>query len=241
MDVRIVGNYAELSSAAADIVMATVAQKPDCVLTLPSGGTPLGMYEKLVEAYNGGRVDFSKVTLFDLDTYAFLEDSDPRSNYSYLTGHFTGKVNVNPARWFRLDGAGQNAQARAARYEQEILSAGGLDLAVIGIGHNGHIAYNEPGSSFSSRTRLVELAGTTKSANSRWVSTPGDVPAWGLTMGIATIMSARRILLLASGEGKANIVARAIKGQVSEDVPATALRNHENSCFLLDEKAASAL
>lgn len=241
MEVRVLKDYASLSSAAAEIVIDLVRRKPDCVLTLPSGGTPIGMYEALVRAYDEGRVDFSKITLFDLDTYAFLSDADPRSNYSYLMKHFAGKVNLDPARWLRLDGAGERAAERAAGYEREIALAGGLDLAVIGIGHNGHIAYNEPGSSFESRTRLVELAGSTKSANARFVSSPDEVPAHGLTMGVGTMMDAREIVMLASGEGKAAIVARMVEGPVSEDVPATALRLHQRSLVILDQDAARRL
>lgn len=241
MEIIVTEDYASLSLEAAGIVMDVVDKKPGCVVTLPSGGTPFGMYEALARAYREGRVDFAQVTLFDLDTYAFLDDQDPRSNYSYLQKHFAGKVNISKDRWHRLDGAGRDASVRAREYEEEIKTAGGLDLAVIGIGHNGHIAYNEPGSSFDSRTRLVELAQSTKSANARFVSTADQVPTHGLTMGIGTIMEARRVVLLASGEGKASIIATTLEGPVTRDVPATALKSHKEVSVICDRAAASKL
>ena len=213
MRVLVTPDYRTLNRDAAEIIADAVRLKPDLTLGLPTGNTPLGMYEDLVRR----GVDFSRVTTFNLDEYVGLAPDDARSFMAYMHRQFFDHVNVKPERIHFPDDD----------YEQAIRAAGGIDLLILGIGANGHIAFNEPGSSFSSRTRVVDLA----------PETVGPVRR-GITMGIATILEARRILLLASGSAKAGIVQRSLYGPVSESIPASALQLHSDVTVILDKNAS---
>jgi glucosamine-6-phosphate deaminase len=212
MRVLVTPDYRTLSRQAAEIVAKAVRARPDVTLGLPTGNTPTGMYEELVRE----GLDFSGVRTFNLDEYIGLATDDPRTFHAYMRRTFFDRVNVAPGNIYFPD----------ENYEQAIRDAGGLDLLILGIGRNGHIAFNEPGASFDSRTRVVNLAPETIAPVRR-----------GITMGIATILDARRILLLSSGADKREITQHALSGPVSESLPATALRQHPNVIAIVDEAA----
>jgi glucosamine-6-phosphate deaminase len=230
MRVLVTPDYPTLSQAAAELVLKAVRAKPTLTLGLPTGNTPLGMYDELVRAYQEQHLDFSKLKVFNLDEYAGLAKDDPHSYRVYMREHFFKHVNIS------LDNI--HIPEPNGAYEKEIARAGGIDLLVVGIGSNGHIAFNEPGSSLHSRTREVELARETiENAKTHFGGAP--LPARAITMGIATILDSRCIVLLASGAAKKGIVHRALHGPVSEAVPASALQMHANVVAILDEDASS--
>jgi len=228
MRVLVAPDYRTLSRTASELVLKAIRRKRELTLGLPTGNTPLGMYEELVRSYRGQRIDFSGITTFNLDEYLGLQRNDPHSYRFYMQRHFFDHVNVAPRNVHIPEEAGS--------YEEKIREAGGIDLLVVGIGRNGHIAFNEPGSSFASRTREVKLAPETI-ANAETHFQGAPVPPRAITMGIGTILEARCIVLLASGASKADIVRRALNGPVSESVPASALQMHQNVIAILDEEA----
>jgi glucosamine-6-phosphate deaminase len=229
MRVLVTADYRTLSQTAAELIVKAVRGKAGLVLGLPTGRTPLGMYDELVRLYRNQACDCSRIRTFNLDEYAGLPSGNPNSFDTYMHRHFFDHVNIPP----------ENAHIphEAANYEEAIQNAGGIDLLVVGIGTNGHIAFNEPGSSFSSRTRIVDLAPETV-ANAAKQFADNPVPKQAITMGIATILDSRHILLLASGTGKADIVRRALQGPITESVPGSALQQHPNVIAILDEEAA---
>jgi glucosamine-6-phosphate deaminase len=228
MRVLVTADYETLSQTAAELIVKAVRGKAGLVLGLPTGRTPLGMYEELVRLYRSQGLDFSGVRTFNLDEYLGLRSGHPNSFHSYMHRHLFGHVNIPPEH--------KHIPLDVANYEDAIQNAGGIDLLVVGIGTNGHIAFNEPGSSFASRTRVVDLAPETI-ANAAKQFSKDAVPKQAITMGIATIMEARHILLLASGKAKADVVRRALRGPITELVPASALQTHPNVIAMLDEEA----
>ena len=230
MRVLVTPDYQTLSKTAAELILKAVRAKPALTLGLPTGKTPLGMYGELVRAYRGQHLDFSKLRTFNLDEFAGLAKDDPRSYSVYMRERFFDHVNIPPGNIHFPEH--DNA------YEKEIANAGGIDLLIIGIGSNGHIAFNEPGSSFNSRTREVELAPETIE-NAKKDFGSATAPAHAVTMGIATILDSRCIVLLASGAAKKRIVHRALHGPVSEAVPGSALQTHPNVVAIVDEDASS--
>jgi glucosamine-6-phosphate deaminase len=233
MRVLVTPDYRALSEEAAAVVVKSVRSKPRLTLGLPTGQTPLGMYEELIRKHRPEGLDFSEVRTFNLDEYAGLLPDDPRSYHSYMKSHFFNHINVAPQNTRIPDGSpGIDTSVECAQYENTIRQCGGIDLLIMGIGTNGHIAFNEPGSSFESRTRLVELAGET-------IQKAGDdMPRRAITMGIATMLEASRILLLASGSNKADVLRRALRGPITEAVPASALQRHSHLMVIADQAAA---
>lgn len=226
MRVLVTPDYQTLSEEAAAIVARAIRAKPALTLGLPTGNTPLGLYEQLIRRYQSEKLDFSGVRTFNLDEYIGLPPDDPRSYRSYMSARLFEHINVSPQNTHIPDASSD--------YEDLIRKAGGIDLLIVGIGANGHIAFNEPGSAFDSRTRIVQLAPETiQRAGS-------NVPHTAITMGIATILDARKILLLVSGAEKTEVVRRALRGPVSETVPASALQRHSDVIVIMDEAAASA-
>lgn len=239
MRTRILADYDAMSEAAADVVAAKLREKPDTVFMIPTGTTPLGMYRRLVAMHAEG-LSFAGATFFNLDEYLGLDPEHPASYHVYMRENFYGLVDVDPSRVHVPEGAAADPEDECRRYERMILEAGGVDLCVLGIGRNGHIGFNEPGASFASRTRVVRLAESTRKVNA--ADFEGDrAPEFAISAGMATISEARQVLLLASGENKAQAVATSVEGEVSEEVPASALRNHPDVYFLVDRDAASAL
>jgi glucosamine-6-phosphate deaminase len=240
MKARVCPNYESMSATAAAKVAQKIREKPDAVLLLPTGTTPLGMYRRLVELQAGGELSFAQATFFNLDEYLGLPPDHPASYHVYMKENFYDRIDADPERVHVPDGSAPDPEAECERYEAAIREAGGADLCVLGIGRNGHIGFNEPGAPFASRTRVVRLAESTRRVNAADFDSY-RAPERAITVGMATIFNAREVLLLASGTNKATAVAAAIEGEVSEDVPASMLRRHQSATFLLDHEAAAAM
>jgi len=222
---------------AARFVADLVRRKPACVLGLPTGGTPLGLYRELIRLHREEGLDFSRVITFNLDEYVGLEVTHPQSYRYFMQENLFGHVNLDPARTHVPDGLSLDFESSCERYEQMIRDAGGIDLQVLGIGSDGHIAFNEPGSSLGSRTRVKSLTGETIRDNARFFGSEEQVPRLAITMGVATILESRRCLLLATGAAKASAVRSAIEGPVTAQVTASALQLHRDVIAVLDEEA----
>ncbi len=242
MSVRILvyNDYAQMSAAAARHIASCVNARPDIVLGLATGSTPLGMYAELAELHRREGLDFSGVTTFNLDEYCGLDDDDPRSYQRFMWEHLFAHVNLDRAQTHVPRGATRDPEAECIRYEEMIRAAGGIDLQVLGIGMNGHIGFNEPGSAPNSRTRVVRLADQTVQVN-RAKTAAEELPAFALSMGIGTIMDAREIILLANGDAKAGIIRQAVQGPVTCDIPASLLQRHPYVTVFLDRPAARLL
>ena len=233
-------DYADMSRKAANIISAQVIMKPDCVLGLATGGTPVGTYEKLVERYNEGDLDFSEVTSVNLDEYRGLPKEHPESYWSFMHRNLFDKVNIDPAKINLPDGTNPDAEDACAKYNQIIHAVGGIDLQLLGIGHDGHIGFNEPGEAFELETHCVNLTAETIEANKRFFDGNVDlVPKQAYTMGIKTIMQARKVLMVANGKGKAEIIKKAFFGPVTPEVPASILQMHPDFTLVGDEEALS--
>lgn len=230
-------DYQDMSRKAANIISAQIIMKPDCVLGLATGSTPVGMYKQLVEWYRKGDLDFSRVTTVNLDEYRGLSPEDPQSYASFMDENLFRHVNIDKSRTFLPDGTEEDAEKACSDYNKIIHSLGGVDLQLLGIGHNGHIGFNEPGAAFGKETYLVDLTERTIKANTRFFASEADVPRQAYTMGIKTIMSARKILLLASGEEKAEAVKAALLGPITPAVPGSVLQLHNDVTVVADEAA----
>jgi glucosamine-6-phosphate deaminase len=232
-----VNDYQAMSERACSIMIETINRIKNPVLGLATGSTPEGLYQKIIEKFNEGMVSFQDVTTLNLDEYVGLEREDVNSYYRYMKEKLFDHVDIKLERVHLPNGAATDLEGECQRYERQIQQAGKIDLQILGMGINGHIGFNEPGTPFSSRTHVVELAASTREANSRFFPTLDDVPTQALTMGIATIMESKEILLLVSGEQKAEAIARLAEGDISEDFPASILRNHPNVTVIVDEGA----
>ena len=218
-------SYEEMSRLAAGIIGAQVLLKPDCVLGLATGSSPIGAYEKLVDACKSGILDFSGVKTVNLDEYCGLDGSHPQSYRYFMDKHLFDHVNIDKANTHLPDGTAEDLEAECARYEALIDSLGGIDLQLLGIGHNGHIGFNEPQGDFPRQVHPVQLTESTIKANSRLFDRIEDVPTRAVTMGIGTIMKAKRILLIA-GADKQEIIERSLYGEITPEVPASVLQLH---------------
>ena len=235
-------DYADMSRKAANIISAQVIMKPDCVLGLATGGTPVGIYEKLVERYNEGDLDFSEVTSVNLDEYRGLPKDHPESYWSFMHRNLFDHVNIDPAHINLPDGTNLDTAAECARYNGIIHKLGGIDLQLLGIGPNGHIGFNEPGEAFELETHCIDLAPTTIEANKRFFDGNETlVPKQAYTMGIKTIMQARKVLVVANGKAKAQAVQDAVTGPVTPACPGSILQLHPDCILVADEEALSLL
>jgi glucosamine-6-phosphate deaminase len=230
------------AEAASRLVLQRLRETPDLVLGLPTGSTPVPLYRALVRAYTQGRADFSRATTFNLDEFLGLGRGDAGSYRTFMETHLFNHVNLHARRAHVLNGATTDWTREVARYEANLARAGGLDLVVLGIGRNGHLGFNEPGPTLTARTHRVILKPETRRANAalfegRW----RDVPREALSMGIGTILSAREVVLIATGRAKSRIVARALHGPVTTRVPASLLQVHPNVTVVVDRDAASQL
>ena len=230
-------DYKDMSRKAANIISAQVIMKPNCVLGLATGSTPIGTYDQLVEWYNKGDLDFSEVTSVNLDEYKGLPRTNDQSYYYFMHQHLFDRVNIDPERTNVPNGMEPDAEKECRRYEELIRSLGGVDLQLLGLGHNGHIGFNEPGEAFEKETHCVELTESTIEANKRFFASADDVPKQAYTMGIKTIMQAKKILIVVNGENKADIVERAFFGPVTPEVPASILQLHNDVTLVGDEAA----
>ncbi|HWP81592.1 MAG TPA: glucosamine-6-phosphate deaminase [Bacteroidota bacterium] len=234
-------DYGALSKAAARFVAERIGRKADLILGLASGSTPVGMYQELIRLHRQEGLSFSNVTTFNLDEYIGLPKSHPQSFYQFMWRTFFSHIDINPQSVFVPDGMTSDIQAHCAWYEEEIKHRGGIDLQILGIGSNGHIGFNEPGSSQSSRTCMTRLSRQTVRDNARFFKTIDDVPKTAITMGIGTILEAEEILLLASGEAKAEAVRAAVEGPITAMVPASSLQTHRKVYVMIDRAAGSKL
>ena len=232
-------DYQDLSRKAANIISAQVIIRPDSVLGLATGSSPIGTYEQLVRWYNKGDIDFSAVRTVNLDEYRGLPKSDPQSYDYFMREHFFDHVNIKPENINLPNGEAPDPDAECARYDKVIESLGGVDLQLLGCGHNGHIGCNEPGESFAKGTHCVDLAERTIEANKRFFASADDVPRQAFSMGIQTIMRARKILIIISGADKAEAVAKGFFGPVTPQVPASILQLHTDVIAIVDEAAMS--
>lgn len=241
MDVRILESADAISAAAADACCELLARKPDAVLGLATGRTQRGLYRELVRRHRAGRVDFSQATTFNLDEYLGIPPEHPASFHSAMREQLFAHVNLDPSRTHLPESDPRDPEAAATRYEAALRAAGGVDLQILGIGRNGHIGFNEPSSSLGSRTRVKTLARSTRRDAARDAGDPDALPAVAITLGIGTILEARRILLLARGSVKASAVRQALEGPVTALCPASALQLHPDVRVLLDPDAAGEL
>jgi len=234
-------DFQTMSRKAANIISAQVILKPNSVLGFATGSSPLGVYEQLIEWYRKGDLDFSAVRTVNLDEYYGLDKSSPQSYAYFMYQNFFKDINIDPNNTYLPDGTNLDAEAECCRYNQIIGDLGGIDLQLLGIGHNGHIGFNEPGEAFERETHCVALAEKTIEANKRFFDSVDEVPRKAYTMGIKNIMNARKILLIASGEGKAEILCRALTGPIAPSVPASVLQLHNDVTVVADAPALSGI
>lgn len=236
----IVADAATGARVVADRIEDLIRSRPDAVLALPTGRTPLPLYDELTDRCRSGRIDFGRVRTFNLDEWIGLRPGSPSSYAAFMAEHLFSRVNFRPENCHLPDGTAPDLDAECARYERQIREAGGIDLAILGIGHNGHIGFNEPGTPFTARTHVAQVTPETRASN-RWTFASDDVPSRAITVGIATILDARAIVLMATGADKAEVLARALNGEIDPSVPASALRLHARVQVVADAAAASLL
>ena len=241
MEVIIQDGYDDMSRQAALIFAQTLNAKPDAVLGLATGSTPLGLYKELIRMHREEGLDFSQVTTFNLDEYVGLSKEHSQSYHYFMHENLFQHINISEQNIYIPSGTTSNYQAFCEWYEQRIVESGGIDLQVLGIGSDGHMAFNEPGSSLGSRTRIKTLTSQTIEDNARFFDSPDEVPVYSITMGVGTILEARKIILLANGANKAEAVAAAIEGPVTSMCTASALQMHRDTIFLLDQESAGNL
>lgn len=232
-------DYEDMSRKAANIISAQVIMKPDCVLGLATGSTPIGLYKQLVEWFEKGDLDFSKVQTVNLDEYKGLNRENDQSYYYFMHDNLFDHINIPEENTHLPNGMEMDSEKECARYTKLIQSMGGVDLQLLGIGHNGHIGFNEPSESFDKEVHCVNLTQSTIEANKRFFTSADDVPKQAYTMGIKTIMQAKKILIVANGEGKADIVRDAFFGPITPQVPASVLQLHNDVTLVADEAALS--
>lgn len=232
-------DYEDMSRKAANIIGAQIISKPDCVLGLATGSTPIGAYARLVEGYEKGDLDFSLVKSVNLDEYRGLSHDNDQSYYYFMNYHLFSKVNIDKNNTYVPDGMIADADVACQQYDEIVASMGGVDLQLLGMGHNGHIGFNEPSDVFVKGTNCVNLTQSTIDANARFFASKEDVPTQAYTMGIQTIMNAKKILVVVNGEGKADIVEKAFFGDITPQVPASILQLHPDVIVVGDEAAFS--
>lgn len=232
-------NYEEMSKKAAHIIASQVILNPDCVLGLATGSTPVGTYKNLIEWYNNGDLDFSQITSCNLDEYRGLSGEHDQSYRYFMNHNLFDHVNIRKECTYVPDGLEEDSDKAARDYDQIIADQGGIDLQLLGLGHNGHIGFNEPANEFPKGTHVVDLTESTIQANKRFFASEADVPRQAYTMGIGTIMSAKKILVVVSGEDKAEILNKVINGPITPQVPASILQLHPDVTIVADEAALS--
>lgn len=226
MDIITTTSYEALSITAANYIIEKISNNPSSVLGMATGGTPTKMYEFLIQDRIKNNTSYQNVTTFNLDEYTNLAKNDPNSYFSYMKKHLFTHINIPKQNIFIPDGLAENLEEECTRYEQMLQDRGPIDVQILGLGENGHIGFNEPGTPFTSRTHVVELTESTRQANARFFPRLEDVPTHAITMGIASIMNAKEIILLVSGKNKSNSLERLLHGKISEDFPASILKNH---------------
>lgn len=234
-------DYDTIGKEAAQIVADRLRLRPNLVLGLATGSTPLGLYKELIRMHKDEGLDFSRVTTFNLDEYVGLPPTHNQSYRYFMNEHLFRHINV-PERFIHVpDGMANDIDAHCDWYEDEIRKAGGIDLQILGIGANGHVAFNEPGSSLGSRTRVKTLTEKTRKDNARMFKSIDEVPKYALTMGVGTIMDARELLLMANGQGKADAIKAAVEGPLTGQCPASVIQLHRKTFVIVDKDAGAKL
>ena len=230
-----VDTYEKLSRQAANIISAQVILKPDSVLGLATGSSPLGIYKQLIEWYNKGDVDFSKVTSVNLDEYVGLDGKNDKSYRYFMNKNFFEHINIDLGNTFVPNGCAVDLESEGRRYDEHIAVLGGIDLQLLGIGLDGHIGFNEPDKYFVKSTHVVDLHESTIKANSRFFENEDEVPKRAITMGMVSIMQAKKILLIASGKEKRDILEKAFYGPITPEIPASILQLHPDITVIYSE------
>ena len=230
-----VENYEQLSRKAAEIIAAQVISKPESVLGLATGSSPLGTYAKLIEKYNAGDLDFSEVTSVNLDEYVGLTGDNDQSYRYFMDTNLFSKINIRRDFTFVPDGCAEDLKKEGEAYDERIKALGGIDLQLLGIGFDGHIGFNEPEEFFTKETHVVKLDPSTIEANARFFASIDDVPKEAITMGMGAIMQAKKVLLIANGKGKEDIVNKAFFGPITPEVPASILQLHPDLVVIYSE------
>lgn len=239
MRVILCDNYDEVSKAATKLVESQINLKPNCVLGLATGSTPVGMYKRLIEKCKNGELDFSEVTTFNLDEYYPISRDNDQSYYYFMNENLFGEININKENIHIPNGEAKDVESECEEYEKMIEEAGGIDLQILGIGQNGHIGFNEPDDNLNSKTHVTELTESTIKANSRFFDSIDDVPTKALTMGIATILKSKKIILMACGKEKSDAIAELLTDDIKTENPATMLKVHPDVVLICDKEAYS--
>ncbi|MFC4076383.1 glucosamine-6-phosphate deaminase [Salinithrix halophila] len=239
MNVIRADNYQDMSQKAAAFLIQHIRQSPRTTLGLATGGTPIGTYRELVKDHREQGTSYRGVTTVNLDEYVGLEEDHPNSYRYYMENHLFREIDIDRHQTYLPDGRAEDLAAECQRYETLIRKVGGIDLQVLGIGRNGHIGFNEPGTPLHSRTHVVTLTSSTRQANARYFPSEEEMPTQAITMGIATILDSRQILLLASGEDKAPAIQHLLEGKPNPDFPASALIHHPRVTIVADNEALS--
>ncbi len=241
MHLIIKDNYQELSIEAAKMIKQAIINKPNLVLGLATGSTPLGCYQELIRMHKQENLDFSEVVIFNLDEYFNLPPQHHQSYHYFMKENLLNHINIDQNNFYIPNGMAKNVDEFCEQYENKIKEFNGIDFQLLGIGSDGHIGFNEPGTPFDSKTNLVELTESTINDNARFFEKKEDVPRFAITMGIQTIYQAKKIVLLASGENKAQIIKKTIQEPINVMVPASILQKHSDCTFILDKQSASKL
>ena len=238
MKLIITKNYEELSKIAAEEFSKVIIEKPTAVLGLATGGSPVGMYKELIAKCEKNELDFSKCTSINLDEYIGLNPEHEQSYRNFMNTNLFNHINIDKSKTFVPNGLAKNLEEECKNYDNKIEELGGIDVQLLGIGNNGHIAFNEPGESLSAGTHIISLTESTIEANARFFDSIDEVPKNALTMGLGGIMKAKKIILIASGEGKAEAIQGLFSGKITTDNPATMLQMHRDVVVIVDEAAA---
>jgi glucosamine-6-phosphate deaminase len=241
LNIQVFASGDQLDEACADLIGGMVRIKPRAVLGLATGGTPLGVYRRLIADHRNGLISFRQATTFNLDEYVGLPENHPESYRAYMRRNLFDHIDLPLSRAHLPDGNAADLEAECRRYDALIEEAGGIDLQLLGIGHNGHIGFNEPDRELATGTHVVDLAEETRRANARFFRSIDEVPRRAITMGVGTILKARTIVLMAKGADKADIVRRALEGPITTECPASLLQTHSQLIVLLDRGAAAKL
>lgn len=236
MKIIVTENYNMLSKAAADIIQKVINAKNDAVLGLATGGTPIGTYEELINRYNEKKIDFSNITTINLDEYIGLDGDNPESYRYFMNNKLFNHINIDKSKTFLPNGVAEDIEKECKDYDKRIDEVGGIDIQILGVGNNGHIAFNEPSKYLDINTHVVELKEETIKANSRFFDSLDEVPKKAITMGIGKIMQAKKIILLAYGKGKAEAIEGLLSSKITTENPSTILNLHPDVTLIIDRE-----
>ncbi|MBE5100198.1 glucosamine-6-phosphate deaminase [Priestia aryabhattai] len=237
MNIIQVKNYSEMSAKAADMLISKLHEKPNMNLGLATGGTPKGLYDHLIQDHKEHGTSYKHVTSFNLDEYVGMKPQDPNSYHYYMADALFNHIDIDVSNTHVPNGLADTPEEECRRYNEMIQNHGGIDLQILGIGQNGHIGFNEPGTSFNSPTHIVTLEESTRKANARYFNSLDEVPTQAITMGIDSIMKSKEILLLISGEAKAEAMYQLLNGEITENFPASILKKHHCVTIIADQEA----